>query len=166
MVATLDEVAPAIRTMNVSVNQSMNLEKESEVLRTDLTLAEAKLSELNAAFHERELRTTPLSVFHELSGEIGQQQLIVEQLRRQFTEVESGLAEQRRRNALAFDRQQKINRQIELTQQLRSIETKLATSLGLIQAMKMQIDLLLPEKNVLLQELAALKQQLGENGVN
>jgi uncharacterized coiled-coil DUF342 family protein len=135
-------------------------------IQNELILAKDQLKQIEATFHNLDLRVTLPNVFQERSMELSRQRALVQQLQDKYSELERLLGERRRLNAIASDRKALLTRHAELTDRLNSIETKINKSLGLIQAMKQQIDLLVPEKSVILQELGQLKQRLGEFEIN
>jgi len=156
-IATLDEVAPVI-TMS-------SLEQEFDALQAELLLQQSKLDHLNAAFHERELRSTPLREYQELSAEISKQQTIVSRLREQFQQKELELGEKRRLDASRYEARQRAEGRQTLNQEISAKTERIDKATDMIQRLRQQIEVLVSERDILLQELARLGQQEND-GVN
>jgi DNA repair exonuclease SbcCD ATPase subunit len=148
------EIAPVI---------AKSVEEEYSSLQTELTLATSKLSELKEEFSQRTIKSVPLHEFQEMSSELSRQELIVDQLQQQFTEVETRLGEKRRKDALDFDRQRQNTRRGELLVSLQQMDARLDKARTLVKQTQEQMEILLPERNRLLAELASIPSL---NGVN
>jgi hypothetical protein len=146
----------------VDVSASMlSLEDEYSSLQRELTTAESVLVQQEEELASKELKSIPLHAFQELSGKINLQKATCVQLRERFQQLEAALGEHRRIANAAYERQQANTKRAALLQQISNVTERLTKSAELRRQMEQQEDIIISERNQLLQELAGLASSSG-----